>query len=353
MVTIGYFPVYRVGSPTFANLPWSKLSHVVYFNIAPTNTGVIITNVNGDVTVDLPSLVTTAHGRGRKVMIAIGGAGAATDADWEGAINSTNRASFVANLVSFMTTYNLDGVDLDWEPFAISADQTDYLAFIIALRTALGPNKVISIFVTTGDSWKWTFCANAAPYVDFISLSTYDFSYGNALTVHDSPLYHGGSQPTGLSADEAVTNHFNAGVPKNKINIAIPWYAQQWTGKTSLYQAATVNAFTAQLYSALTGATGTTPPTGEVNDATAKGAYIASNPFTSYNSVSNVTDKYNYILAQGLAGVIIWELGQAYFPADAPNDYPLLAPLPLVTSAGARFNNAGKKPGPFKPGNAR
>ena len=43
----------------------------------------------------------------------------------------------MSNLVTFINTHNLDGVDLDWEPFDTPSDATDFALFIADLRTAL------------------------------------------------------------------------------------------------------------------------------------------------------------------------------------------------------------------------
>lgn len=324
----GYYPVYRIGNPAISALPWNRITHLAYFNISPNLDGTLNSNGgNGDTLTNMVSLVTAAHNNGKKITIVLGGAGAAPDTTWRSAVSATYRAAFVANIKSFIDTHNLDGIDLDWEPFDTSSDATDFALFIADLRTALGTNKAITMFLAIQPSWKRTFANDVQSYIDRFNLSTYDLSYGQPNTMHDAPLYSGGGQPSGASAHDAVTNFVSAGVAPGKINISMSQYTAQWTGSSGLYTAGTFNPGSAEQYDGLAGATATTPPTGEVYDATAKGAYIFSGGiFKSYNNLATVQAKVDYINANNLGGMGIWELGQAYFSSGSP-DYPLLEPF--------------------------
>ncbi len=323
----GYYPVYRVGNPAIVDLPFTRVTHVAYFNIAPTATGTLNTNVNGEVTTDLASLVTNCHANNVKVLITVGGASAAPDTTWRAAVGATYRATFVSNLVSFVSTWNLDGIDLDWEPFDTESDGTNFATFVSDLRTSLPAGKTISMFVATTPAWKRTLCNTIEANIDRFNLSTYDFSYGETATMHDSPLYSGGGQPAGASAHDAVTNFLAAGVAASKLNISMSQYTAQWTGSSGLYTSGTFNPGNAEQYDGLAGATATTPPTGETYDSTAKGAYIYSGGiFKSYNNIATVQAKVDYVNANGLGGIGIWELGQGYFSVGTPH-YPLLEPF--------------------------
>ena len=147
----------------------------------------------------------------------------------------------MSTLASFISTHNLDGIDLDWEPFETPSDATDYELFVIALRVALPSPKVITMFVQTNQTWKQTFCNAVEPYIDRFGLSTYDLSYGSTTVIHDSPLYSGGGQPAGASAHGAVTAFIAAGLAPAKLNIAMPQYTAQWTGSAGIFTTGTFN----------------------------------------------------------------------------------------------------------------
>ena len=323
-----YYPVYRIGNPAIASLPWNRITHLAYFNISPNAIGTLNNNGgNGDVTTNMATLVTAAHTNSKKVTIVLGGAGAATDATWRSAVSSTYRATFVSNIVSFISTWDLDGIDLDWEPFDTESDGTDFASFVADLRISLPVGKVITMFIAIQPAWKRTLANTIEANIDRFNLSTYDLSYGQTSTMHDAPLYSGGGQPSGASAHDAVTNFLAAGVASRKLNISMSQYTAHWTGSSGLYTTGTFAPGSAEQYDGLTGATGTTPPTGETYDSTAKGAYIYSGGiFKSYNNLATVQAKVDYVNANGLGGIGIWELGQAYFSGDTPA-YPLLEPF--------------------------
>ena len=101
----GYYPVYRIARLSPANLPWSRLTHLAYFNLAPSSTGGLENTVNGDLLDEMENVVDTAHANDVKVVVTIGGASAASDATWRAAVNSTNRATLLPpSRTTFPTT---------------------------------------------------------------------------------------------------------------------------------------------------------------------------------------------------------------------------------------------------------
>ena len=321
----GYYPKYRVGLPSVANLPFNKLSHIGFFNLAPTSTGGI-TYPEGSLIPDLPSLVSNAHANGTKVVLVIGGAGAAPDTTWRAAI-TTYKTTFINNLVSLRNTYGFDGYDLDWEPFSSQSDQGSFETFVSDLKSALGASSTLTAFLGN-TAWKRTMAANIQNNIDFFNLSTYDLSYGYSTTMHDSPLYATGGQPTGESASDYVQLYIAAGIARSKINIGTPWYTAPWTGSSGLYTSGTFDPDSAENYSELAGVSGTSAPTGEVYDSNAKAAYIYSGGiFKSYNNAAAIQAKVDYVESEGLAGIAIWDIGQAYFPGSS-TPWPLLEPVP-------------------------
>lgn len=314
-----YYPKYRFADPLPADLPFDRMTHLAVFSMAPTSAGGVVNTSGDDLTATLPTIVTTAHAAGVKVLFTLGGSAAAPDTTWRSAVSSTNRAAFVANIASFISTYNLDGVDVDWEPFATSTDAADFALFIADLRTALGSTPVITVFLAIAPSWRRTLANDIQSHVDRFGMSTYDLSFATTVTVHDSPLYTSGGQPAGKSTHEAVEAFTAAGVAIGKLNIAAPFYAYKWPGETGLHQPATTNAFTAHTYRSLAGASSTTEPTGALWDATARAAYITGDPFTSFSSVQAIEEKVAYINSTGVGGIILWEIGQIYFSGTVPH----------------------------------
>src|SRR6266511_2271250 len=107
---IGYFPSWR-GS--VSNIQFDKLTAVNYAFLLPTSTGGLQPIENAS---KLQSLVSAAHAGNVKVFIAVGGWNNGDDSAFETLSASPSlRTTFVNNLISFVTQYSLDGVDIDWE----------------------------------------------------------------------------------------------------------------------------------------------------------------------------------------------------------------------------------------------
>src|SRR5712692_602907 len=109
------------------NIDYSAVTHIIHFSLVPGSNGSLDYSSNSITSTNSSALVQAAHAAGRKVLICVGGWG--TDGGFGGATSTANRATFVTNLVSFMTSRGYDGIDIDWEPLS-SSSATQYTAFI-------------------------------------------------------------------------------------------------------------------------------------------------------------------------------------------------------------------------------
>lgn len=156
-----------------------------------------------------------------------------------------NRKRFADSVVNFLLQYNFNGVDLDWE-YPVSgggpgtvinpADKENFPLMLQKIREKLdaqeetdgkhyslsiagGANSSFANNTTIGDSQK---------YLDYIQLMTYDI-HGNweAKADYNAPLY----DDNGLtySVDKAVNIFLDAGVPKEKLIMGVPFYGYQYT----------------------------------------------------------------------------------------------------------------------------
>lgn len=154
-VAAAYYPDWASDTNPPSDLDFSKFD-ILLFAFATPNSDSGITYDSGS-TSTLQTLVSSAHnsGHGTKVVLSIGG--------WSGSQwfsqsvgSSSNRKKFVDACVSAVNTYNLDGIDIDWEypnqsgagnPYS-SSDAANLLSFFTELRSALGSSKIISAAVT-------------------------------------------------------------------------------------------------------------------------------------------------------------------------------------------------------------
>ena len=161
--------------------------------------------------------------------------------------DKTNRATFIANTIEFLTTYDLDGIDWDWEYPAepdivgITADSTDdginFYLFLLELQmemTISTPYKTIS---TTCSSSYWYLkgfpIMAISEVVNYIVMITYDlhgqWDWNN--TNADPGCLDGGCLRSHVKLTEtasALSMITKAGVSSNQIAIGVASYARSF-----------------------------------------------------------------------------------------------------------------------------
>lgn len=140
--------------------------------------------------------------------------------------NPAGRQKAAENLLQLAQTYQLDGVNLDFEN--IKAEDSDRLtAFVGELSGMLKPaGYTVSIDVTVpSDNGNWSKCYNRkdlAAQVDYVMLMAYDEHHRLSKTagsVASLPWVEQGIQKTLLE------------VPKEKLVLGMPLYMRDWTVK--------------------------------------------------------------------------------------------------------------------------
>lgn len=274
---------------------------------------------------------------GLRILISVGGWG------WSGGfsdmcLTADSRAKFIASAVRFVSKYNLDGIDIDWEYPGLRGagnvhrpeDKQNFTSLLAGLRMALD-----SLGMKTGKYYLMSAAAGAfgeylmhtdiaadAKYLDFINLMTYDMSIPGAdsLAGLNAPLFADPRDPDRNSADAAVAAFEAAGVPPSKIVLGVPFYGRAWHVDTSAFNG---------LYEP-GGRPGTRMNTtykGLVEnyidkngfesywDSTSCAPYLFnrdSDTFISYEDPRSLRDKCYYVKARGLGGVMFWSFKSDY-----------------------------------------
>src|SRR5436190_18411441 len=131
----GYYPGWEQASMPATSIDFGALTHIIHFSVVPNSNATLDSSDNGISAANSASIINNAHAAGRKVLLCVGGGD--SQAGFQGATaTSTNRAAFISNLVSLMSTRGYDGLDIDWEPLDPS-DANQYSNLVIGLRTAL------------------------------------------------------------------------------------------------------------------------------------------------------------------------------------------------------------------------
>lgn len=148
--------------------------------------------------------------------------------------NPTSRNRLAADITTFVTTNNFDGIDLDLENFAFldgnsswAATQPNWVAFVKELSTQLrAKEKLLSmtspvIFFPTDRQKGYTVYAWAqiAPYIDRLRIMTYDFSIANPGPIGP------------LAWTERSVQYAISVMPASKVFLGIPAYGRDWVTK--------------------------------------------------------------------------------------------------------------------------
>jgi chitinase len=177
----------------------------------------------------------------------------------DAALTKGSRKIFIDSAVDFVTKYDLDGLDIDWEYPGLEGDgnrfrpedKENYTLLLKELRLRfnregrpLGRHLYTSIATGGGKNFlEHTEMDKVQLYVDSINLMTYDMYGGDKNTGHHSPLYENPDDPKHVSSNKSVHNYLEAGVKPNKIVLGVPFYGKGWTNvaatKNGLFQSGT------------------------------------------------------------------------------------------------------------------
>ncbi|MDG2335366.1 MAG: glycoside hydrolase family 18 protein [Myxococcota bacterium] len=397
---VGYYPGWGIYDRGFeiAHLPGEKLTHVNYAFANLVGGQCALGDPWADVQRHLPGDPWSGPGSDApyfgnfhqldllqelhpelQTLISIGGwtwSGNFSDA----ALTPASRALFATSCADFMEAYSFDGIDIDWEypgGGGLAANTTrpedteNFTLLLQAVRAELDARGALS-----GRHYLLTIAAPAGAakianieveeihgLLDFINVMTYDFNGDwSPISNFNAPLYSSPGDPTttpGTNADETIQNYLGRGVPADKLVLGVPFYGRAVQG------VANVNGGLFQSFSgtpmgtwddASTGATGMfdyadiaanylgQPGMNAYWDADSGVPWLhdaSSGFFLSYDDPASLALKKDYVLANALGGVMIWEMSadlddqllDALIAEPPPPAVPALGPGGLTALA--------------------
>ncbi len=211
--------------------------------------------------------------------------------------------------MSFISTYHLDGVDLDYEPGTLTSTQEDnYGSLLAALHAQTSTHGLI---------------LSAAVQVAQMIIPKADLSDIDRYFVMDYDLESFSSAPYGESLTY-LAGWANYGVPKADLFMGVPFYGRSgstWGTSTTETYAQILSAYAAANGGAL-------PPPGA--DTVTIGL---TGPTWGFNGVTTMQNKAKYVLQNGYGGMMIWELGQDQFASGGYGSAALLPAIKAVFAA--------------------
>lgn len=242
-----------------------------------------------------------------KVMVCVGGY--KREGYSEMTRDKKKRKAFIKDLKLLVDSLNIDGVDLDWEfpttenggHTATPKDDSNYVTFVKELRKSLGKDKWISYY--SNNSGLYIDHKKMAPFVSYVHVSGYNLAVPKegGPGRHQSPLYP--SRKFGdWSIIRSVEKHIDFGVPQEKILIGIPFFER---GKSPFPTYAECRQFS-QYSDGLT----------LKWDNEAHAPYYADENgdlVAGFDDEHSIKVKFDFVRANGLAGVFVWNYDGDYF----------------------------------------
>lgn len=273
---IAYVPNW-IDLATFTDkIDFGKITHI---NIAFENP----TNDSGDLSFSRKNeiLITKAHANKVKVLVSIGGGSASGDkvlkARYFDLLTAPKRAGFAARIAAYVEEHNFDGLDVDIEGPSINQD---YGAFIDELAKVLKPKgKLLTAALSQGYGGK-SVPDSVFTQFDFVNIMAYD---GAGYWNPNAPGQHSSLE----FAKSNVDYWLKRGLPKSKAVLGVPFYGYGFGDafrKRDYPYSEVVATF----------------PGAENTDQVGKTIW--------YNGIPTIKTKTQYVVDEGLAGVMIWSL---------------------------------------------
>jgi chitinase len=161
-------------------LPYTDV--IVGFLIPDANLS--LHGVGGAFNSHLQNNIRTLQNAGKNVLISVGGGGGFPSSAYQSYAQNVN--GFVNQIVSFVTTYGFNGVDIDYEDSSGFTGSYDGVGFLAALTTALAAELPSGqgIITHAPQTPYWDSCWNNAPYAQIWQ------KVGNQITWINNQFYN-------------------------------------------------------------------------------------------------------------------------------------------------------------------
>jgi chitinase len=308
-VVLGYYPSWLKAEFGHTQIAYENLTHIAHAFAWPDASGNLV--VPADFL--YPALNAAAHAADVEMVLSLGGWG--NSAGFPGmSSTAANRARFIGQVVDFCRVNAYDGVDIDWEFVSNDAEKANFTLFIEALGAALkaqSPALLLTMAAPSGNYYgRWIDFERLADDFDFIGFMTYDY-HGDWSdhSGHNAPLFAWGGDLCG-SLDETFLYGRSRQVPAAKILVGVPFFGRSFDcGGLGL-------PFTASAgwdYKDIADL-----PAGEWTRSWDGDAQVPTKRRTdgtmiiSYDDLSSVSLKCQYVKDKLAAGIIVWALGEDY-----------------------------------------
>ena len=305
---IGYYPQWVVGNLPPSEIDFNVVTHVIHSFAWPNEDG-SISSYDGMFGSDISNII---HNQGAKFLLSLGGWGNHVGFEVISG-DPVLREIFIYNLVSILLVNNYDGVDLDWE-FPDSNTDRENLNLLVSdmdsIFFSINPEWIISMAIPVSNWWgQWHDFEFLEQHVDFFNAMTYG-THGDwsSHVGHLAPLYPSPPDDLDGSCDENMNYlHFSRGVPKDKINMGMPFWGLKWEASNinEPFANNSENIFYYDIPELINNGWS------YQWDGDALCPYLVKDDGSlviTYENPESIAFKCQYVIEEGLGGVMIWAL---------------------------------------------
>jgi len=265
-----------------------------------------------------PTMESLARKHGVKLLMSLGGEASNAD-NWLSIARHQNYfRNFCDNLDKLLADHGYDGIDIDWEPSAVTTeDGLSFVSFLKSLRARF-PDRIITTALGASEYWVGHFSwKEVTDNVDYVNVMTYDYSGGwGGRAAYASNLFPAGAylpKPT-LSVDEGMKNLIdNHKVPPAKLLMGMTFWPSRFSVdhigdhfpingpgySMNITYAQAMYLLRAGDYADFWDEKAAMP----YMERTAGGSVVC------YENPKSIARKCDYAAKLGCAGVMIWHLG--------------------------------------------
>jgi len=259
-----------------------------------------------------------------KIVLSVGGWSAGGFS--EAAADEEGRDKFAHTAVEIIKKYELDGLDIDWEypcisTAGIAANANDKENFTKLIRTSreiidskLGRDIMLTIAAGAGEYFiNSTNMGEVQAYLNYVQLMTYDLRGGyHIVTGHHTNLLDDKRDILQASASKACDCFEKAGVPREKLILGAAYYSRLWKGvpdrENGLHQMAETTGGYGPSYGELVKDYINQNGYKRYFDEEARAPWLFNgDTFISYDDEESCKEKAEYVVNNGLGGIMFWE----------------------------------------------
>lgn len=306
----GWHP-YWVGN-SYTNYNWDALSHLSYFSYEVDPADGNPNTTNGWTTA---AAVDAALANNTKVTLCVTLFGSTNLSNF--LTNNTAKQNLITNLINTIQARGAHGVNIDFEGLP-SSQKTNFANFMVDLsnqmHSAIPGSEVSSVLYAV--DWNNVFDFNIMiPAVDYFVIMGYDYYYpGSSTAGPNDPLYHFGSTYN-YTLSKTITNYVDAGCPKNKLVMGLPYYGFEWPTTSQTVPSSTTGNGVARTYAYVRNNTSGNYST--ANHQFDNDSYTDIYTFSSggnnkqcfISEESAFRKRLQHVNNTGIAGIGIWALG--------------------------------------------